>query len=60
MSQSFIKLLEDAGLSKSSIKLYNIKLRQLDNKFNISNKDIFLESNLQYLDILKFIDSQKN
>ena len=58
MSESFIKLLGDSGLSKSSIKLYNIKLRQLDDKFNISNKDIFLEeSNLKYLDILKFIDS---
>ena len=57
MSESFIKLLGDSGLSKSSIKLYNIKLRQLDDKFNISNKDIFLEeSNLKYLDILKFID----
>lgn len=60
MSESFIKLLGDSGLSKSSIKLYNIKLRQLDDIFNISNKDIFLEeSNLKYLDILKFIDSLK-
>lgn len=59
MSESFIKLLEEADLSKSSIKLYNIKLRQLDNKFNISDKDILLESKLQYLDILKFIDSLK-
>lgn len=58
MSTSFIKLLEDADLSKSSIKLYNIKLRQLDDKFNISNKDV-LEESLQYLDILGFIDSQK-
>ena len=56
---TFKTLLEDAGLSKSSVKLYNIKLRQLDDKFNISNKDILLESNLQYLDILKFIDSLK-
>ena len=59
MSQSFIKLLEDADLSKSSVKLYNIKLRQLDDKFNISNKDVLEESKLQYLDILEFIDSQK-
>lgn len=59
MSQSFIKLLEGADLSKSSIKLYNIKLRQLDDKFNISNKDVLEESNFQYLDILKYIDSQK-
>lgn len=58
MSQSFIKLLEDAGLSKSSVKLYNIKLNQLDEKFNISNKRV-LEESLQYLDILEFIDSQK-
>lgn len=57
MSQSFIKLLEEADLSKSSIKLYNIKLRQLDDKFNISDKDILEESKLQYLDILKFIGS---
>lgn len=57
MSQSFIKLLEEADLSKSSVKLYNIKLRQLDDKFNISDKDILEESKLQYLDILKFIDS---
>lgn len=59
MSQSFIKLLEDADLSKSSIKLYNIKLRQLDDKFNISNKDVLEESKLQYLDILEFIESLK-
>ena len=59
MSQSFIKLLEDADLSKSSIKLYNIKLRQLDDKFFIGNKDVLEESKLQYLDILEFIDSQK-
>lgn len=59
MSQSFIKLLEDADLSKSSVKLYNIKLRQLDDKFNISNKDVLEESKLQYLDILEFIDSKK-
>lgn len=59
MNQSFIKLLEDADLSKSSIKLYNIKLRQLDDKFFIGNKDVLEESKLQYLDILEFIDSQK-
>jgi len=58
MSESFIKLLEEADLSKSTIKLYNIKLRQLDNKFNISDKDV-LEESLQYLDILEFIFSQK-
>lgn len=58
MSGSFIKLLEDAGLSKSSIKLYNIKLRQLDDKFNINNKDV-LQSKLQYIDILEYINSQK-
>lgn len=56
---TFKTLLEDAGLSKSSVKLYNIKLRQLDDKFNITDKDILLESKLQYLDILEFIDSQK-
>lgn len=59
MSESFIKLLEEADLSKSSIKLYNIKLRQLDDKFNISNKDALLESKFQYLDILEFINSLK-
>lgn len=56
---TFKTLLEDAGLSKSSVKLYNIKLRQLDDKFNIINKDILEESKLQYLDILEFIDSKK-
>ena len=58
MSNSFKNLLEEAGLSKNSVKLYNIKLNQLDEKFNISNKRV-LEESLQYLDILKFIDLQK-
>lgn len=59
MSNSFKNLLEEAGLSKNSVKLYNIKLNQLDEKFNISNKDVLEESKIQYLSILEFIDSQK-
>ena len=58
MNNSFKKLLEEAGLSKNSVKLYNIKLRQLDDKFNIGN-DKVLESKIQYLSILEFIDSLK-
>ena len=55
-TMDFQIILNMTGLSTSTIKLYDIKLKQLHNKFNIGN-DKVLESKQKCLLILEFIGS---
>lgn len=56
----FTKLFDDSGLSKNSVKLYTIKLNQLDDKFKMSPDVLTSDKSkiAKYIDGLEKIDNK--